>query len=77
MSAMDDSKQSPFASDLCLIHLHLSIVYSIRFLDRINDPLFDRTDDDLTIGKTSLWKKPGRSQLEICMKLDKNLDESG
>ena len=48
---MDDSQQSPSASDLCLINFHLSIVYSIRFLDRIDDPLFDRTDEDLTFKK--------------------------
>ena len=38
------------ASNLHLlpINSHLSIVYSIRFLDRIDDPLFDRTDEDLT-----------------------------
>ena len=46
---MDDSQQSPSVSCLCLINFHLSIVYSIRFLDRIDDPLFDRTDEDLTI----------------------------
>ena len=48
-SAMDDSHQSPFVSDLCQIYFRVSIVYSIRFLDRINDPLFDRTDDPLTM----------------------------
>ena len=51
---MDDSQQSPSASDLCLINFHLSIVYSIRFLDRIDDPLFDRTDEDLTFKTKSM-----------------------
>ena len=46
---MDDSHQSPFVSDFCQIYFRVSIVYSIRFIDRINDPLFDRTDDPLTL----------------------------
>ena len=63
---MDDSQQSPSASDLCLINFHLSIVYSIRFLDRIDDPLFDRTDEDLTFFGPFAQKMQWKRKSPLC-----------